>query len=140
MKWLKEKHKKTTQNKPQTTKLAKLVFTLGRCFQNVLYSVACVLNQKVYIVYEKQFIKCSAQYCKRFQALRKVYKMRFDSGCISWKWKPMDTLLYSLLARGDLQKMLCLNFPLRSVAVDTNTYHSCSGLKLARSMFNIQIL
>lgn len=62
--------------------------------------------------------------------------MRFDSGHISWKLKPMDTLLYCLWAWGDLQKIsLYLSFPLKSVPIDISIFHVCSGCKVAQSVF-----
>lgn len=67
-------------------------------------------------------MKCSAQYCKSFQALKKIHKMRFDAGRISWKWKLMDNITVSSISTRWAKIFLYLNFSLKSVAIDRGSF------------------
>lgn len=123
-----EMFKKT---KKKITKLSKLVFTLRPVCRMCLVGHGLCFKSKS-VMYEKGFIKCSAQYCKSFQALKKIHKMTFDSGHISWKGKLMDNItVFSLSTRRLAKILLYLNFPLKLVAIDMGSFHICRGCKLA---------
>lgn len=67
-----------------------------------------------------------------FQALKKkIHKMRFDSGRISWKWKLMDNITVFSISTRLAKIFLYLNFSLKSVAIYMGSFHICRGCKLA---------
>lgn len=51
-------------------------------------------------------MKCSAKYCKSFQARKTIHKTRFHSGHISWNGSLWIRLVYFPLAQ-DWQKYSC---------------------------------
>lgn len=75
-------------------------------------------------------MKCSAKYCKSFQARKTIHKMRFHSGHISWKWKLMDKISVFSVSTRLAKILLYLNFSLKSVAIDRGSFQICRGYKL----------